>query len=65
MTVYVLLKLLRGNGVVTARALYKGSVSYIPTYTIWVEARAAERTNPGNGTRSKIEPSGETEGRSK
>ena len=33
-----LLKLLRGNGVVTGRALYKGNVSYIPTYTIWVAA---------------------------
>ena len=31
-----LLKLLRGNGVVTGRALYKGNVSYVPSYTLWL-----------------------------
>ena len=33
-----LLKLLRGNGIVTGRALYKGNVSYVPTFTLWIAA---------------------------
>ena len=33
-----LLKLLRGNGIVTGRALYKGNVSYVPTYTAVIAA---------------------------
>lgn len=31
-----LLKLLRGNGVVTGRGLYKDLVSYVPSFTLWI-----------------------------
>jgi len=33
-----LLKLLRGNGVVTGRQLHRNNVSYVPTYTLWIAA---------------------------
>ena len=41
-----LLKLLRGNGVVTGRALYKQDVSYVPTYTLWIAANAPIEVKP-------------------
>ena len=34
------LKLLRGNGVVTGRALYKGNVSYVPSFTLYIAANS-------------------------
>ena len=40
-----LLKLLRGNGVVTGRGLYKGNVSYVPSYTLWFATNARSRSS--------------------
>ena len=41
-----LLKLLRGNGVVTGRALYKGNVSYVPSYTLWLATNSPIEIEP-------------------
>ena len=41
-----LLKLLRGNGVVTGRALYKGNVSYTPSFTLWIAANDLIEIDP-------------------
>ena len=41
-----LLKLLRGNGVVTGRQLHKNNVSYIPTFTLWIAANSPIEIKP-------------------
>ena len=41
-----LLKLLRGNGVVTGRALYKCDVSYVPGFTIWIATNSPVEVEP-------------------
>ena len=41
-----LLKLLRGNGIVTGRTLYKNNVSYVPTYTLWIAANDLIEVEP-------------------
>ena len=41
-----LLKLLRGNGVVTGRALYQGNVSYVPGFTIWLATNSPIEIDP-------------------
>ena len=43
-----LLKLLRGNGAVTGRALYKGNVSYVPTWTLYIAANDPIETKPSD-----------------
>lgn len=43
-----LLKLLRGNGVVTGRLLHKNNVSYIPSYTLWIAANDLAEIKPSD-----------------
>jgi len=43
-----LLKLLRGNGIVTGRGLYQGNVSYVPTYTIWLACNSPVEIAPSD-----------------
>ena len=43
-----LLKLLRGNGVVTGRDLHKSNVSYVPTFTLWFAANDLIEIDPAD-----------------